>query len=82
MLQPKEKQKMSPQDESLWFKVRIALKVDPVTEPVRDMIKISVSRGHVTLDGTVPSAEVIEGAQRVALGVADVIGITNNLVVA
>lgn len=80
MSQPERK--MSPQDESLWFKVRIALKVDPVTEPVRDKLKIIVNRGHVTLEGNVPSAEVIDEIRRVVLSVADVMGVTSNLTVA
>lgn len=74
--------KMTPQDESLWFKVRVALKVDPSTEPLRDSIKIHVSRGQVTLEGTVPSAEALNNVQRAVLSVPDVLGLDSHLAVA
>ncbi len=80
MSQPQRK--MSPQDESLWFKIRVALKVDPSTESLRDFIKMQVNRGQVTLEGAVPSAEALHNVQRVVLSVTDVVGIDNRLTVA
>jgi osmotically-inducible protein OsmY len=71
--------KMSPQDESVWFKVRIALKVNPETEPIYKEIKINADRGVVTLEGNVASEEVARSAERAALGVQDVINVINNL---
>lgn len=71
--------KMSPQDESAWFKVRIALKVNPETEPIYKDIKIDANRGVITLEGTVPSQQVAQAAERAALSVQDVINVINNL---
>jgi len=71
--------KMSPQDESVWFKVRIALKVNPETESIYKDIKINADRGVVTLEGNVASEEIARSAERAALGVADVINVINNL---
>jgi len=71
--------KMSPQDESVWFKVRIALKVNPETESIYKDIKINADRGVVTLEGNVASEEIAHSAERAALGVADVINVINNL---
>lgn len=71
--------KMSPQDESLWFKVRVALKIDPETEAFAKTLLIHVLRGVVTLEGKVPSAAASAAAQRVALAVPDVSRVVNKL---
>ncbi len=71
--------KMSPQDESTWFKVRIALKVEPQTEGFYKDVKITVNRGTVTLEGTAPSKEAVLAAERAAMGVQDVMQVINNL---
>jgi osmotically-inducible protein OsmY len=71
--------KMSPQDESLWFKVRIALRIDPETAHFSRDLVIRVHRGQVTLEGKVPSAADAAAAQRVALAVPDVYRVVNNL---
>lgn len=70
---------MSPQDESVWFKVRVELKINPETESFAKGLKISVNRGVVTLQGDAPTQEAAKAAERVALGVRDVINVVNNL---
>jgi len=77
MSQPQRK--MTPQEESLWFKVRIALKVDPETVDLVKKIQIGVTRGIVTLEGAAPSAEVAQHAERIVLRIADVSGVVNKL---
>lgn len=74
--------KMTPQDESLWFKVRVELKINPATETFAKGLKLGVKRGVVTLDGTVPSEDDKKAAERVVLSVVGVAGVTNNLIVA
>ena len=71
--------KMSLQDESVYFKVRIALKVTPETESFYKDIKIVADRGTVTLDGVAPSAEAVRAAERAANTVPEVLRVVNNL---
>jgi osmotically-inducible protein OsmY len=73
--------KMSPQDESVYFKVRIALKVTPETESFYKEIKIAADRGIVTLDGVAPSAEAVRAAERAASTVPQVLRVINNLTI-
>lgn len=80
MSQPERK--MTPQEENVWFKVRVALKVDPETESFYKDLKIHVTRGVVTLSGTAPSVEAAAHAERVALAVADVNGVDNQITTA
>jgi osmotically-inducible protein OsmY len=74
--------KMSPQDESVWFKARVELKINPATETFAKGLKLGVDRGIVTLEGTVPSADDVKAAERVVLAVVGVTGVSNKLTVA
>ncbi len=74
-----ERKKMSPQDESLWFKVRIELKITPETSESYKEFKIGVDRGFVTLEGEVASQDVAKVAERAALRVQGVTGVSNLL---
>lgn len=74
-----ERPKMSPQDESTWFKVRIELKITPETGDFYKDLKIGVQRGMVTLSGEVPSEDAMHAAERAALRVQGVTGVQNEL---
>jgi osmotically-inducible protein OsmY len=74
--------KMSPQDESVWFKARVELKINPLTEAFGKTLKLGVNRGMVTLEGTVPSEADVKAAERVVLTVVGVSGVINKLTVA
>lgn len=74
--------KMSPQDESVWFKARVELKINPATDAFGKGLKLSVNRGLVTLEGTVPAEADIKAAERVVLTVVGVSGVINKLTVA
>jgi len=73
--------KMSPQDEALYFKARVELKINPASEAFAKGIKLSVNRGVVTLEGTVPSEADVKAAERVVLMVVGVSGVSNKLTV-
>lgn len=72
---------MSPRDESVWFKVRVEMKINPLTSEFAKGLTYHVDRGVVTLEGKVPSPEAIEAAERVARGLPDVLGVVNRLTV-
>jgi len=74
-----ERSKMSPQDESIWFKVRIELKITPETADFYKDLKIDVQRGLVTLSGEVPAEDAMHAAERAALRVQGVTGVQNQL---
>ena len=74
--------KMSPQDESLWFKLRVELKINVETESFYRDLKIGVDRGTVVLEGSAPSEEAARAAERVALRVQGVFRVVNNLKIA
>ena len=77
MAQPQRK--MTPDEEKSWFKVRVALKIDPLTSDFYKEIKIHVNRNEVTLDGSVPTEEAAQQAVKVVGAVPDVVNVVNNL---
>jgi len=78
MAQPQTKP-MSPQDESLWFKVRVEMKINPLTESFAKELKYHVSRGVVTVEGQAPSPEAVRAIDRVVMNVVGVTGVVNKV---
>jgi osmotically-inducible protein OsmY len=74
-------QKMSPQDESMYYKVKIELKINPRTSAYAKDLKLQVRRGIVTLEGRVPAEVDSKAVERVVYGIAEVTGVVNNLTV-
>jgi len=72
-------QKMSPQDESTYYKVKVELKINPKTSAFAKDLKLQVNRGVVTLEGQVPTEADAKAAERVVYGVVDVSGVVNKL---
>ena len=72
-------QKMSPQDESTYYKVKVELKINPKTSEFAKELKLQVRRGIVTVEGKVPTEADSKAVERIVLGVVDVSGVVNNL---
>jgi len=74
-------QKMSPQDESTYFKAKVQLKVNPQTSEFAKDLKLSVYRGVITVEGKVPTEDDGKKVEHVLYGVMDVAGVVNKLTI-
>lgn len=75
-------QQMSPQDEGVYYKAKVELKVNPKTSDFAKDLKLQVRKGVITVEGKVPTEQDKKNTEQVLFGVMDVAGVVNKLTTA